>query len=148
MPVKSTHHAQDSRSTQMFKGFKGVLGVRVTLPFDFILGNAIHNAFANNGFNNVFCMAVGDLDRRRTGRIAGKRKWTGVEGPKFGDVEDRVNFHPRWKVELVGDGGDHFDDGPGALVLEAELGREILEGEILGGKEDTVAEVEGVIATP
>ena len=111
----------------MVEGFKGVLGVRVSLPFHFILQHTINDTLANDAFNKVLWVAIDNLDRGRSGIISGKGKWTRVKSLELGDVEDGMNLHPRWEVQFVGDGRDGLDDGPRALVLETKLGGEIME---------------------
>ena len=132
----------------MVEGFKGVLGVRVSLPFHFILQHTIDNLLANNAFHNVLGLTIGDLNGRRASEVTRKGKGTWTETLELGDVEDGMNLHPRWEVQFVGDGRDSLDDGPRALVLETKLGGEIMESEVLGGEKNTIPRAEGIVSAP
>lgn len=58
----------------MGQGFKGVLGIGVSLPFHFILQLTIDDSLANNAFNSVLGVTIDNLDRGRSRIITGKRK--------------------------------------------------------------------------
>lgn len=113
----------------MVQGFKGILGVRVTIPFNFIFHHTVHEAFADNSFNHIGRLAVNGGHGRWAAEFGGS--WKGrafVVALQLGDMEDRVDFHRCRKVQFVGDRGNNLGDAPGALVLQTELGREVLEG--------------------
>ena len=120
--VKGAHHAQNSRRAEVGNGLKRIFRIRVTLPFNLILHNTIHNALADNGLNNILGLTVDNLDRGLSVEFAGQRERIVVVALEFGDMKHGVDLHGGRKVEFVGDRGDNLGNTPGPLVLQAKLG--------------------------
>lgn len=98
--------------------------------------------------DEVFLPIHGDWWRRLWLAAIGESSGLVVGCQKAG-VENRVDFHGRWQVKFNGSRGDDLGDGEGSTTpgLEFATGDGHFEVEVGGGEEDSVANMESMVAS-
>ena len=112
----------------------------------------IHGDFAvHDLIHEIGIISIHIVTGIADGLIGDRPGWElilGIGGPreKTRNMEHRVKRHGGGEGEFVGYRGDHFGDSEWSKVPGAEFGGGIVgEGNIVGGKADTVANIEGEV---
>ena len=122
--------------------FPCIASCAVTLSMNFVLELLAVDMTVENLLDDVF-LFTGNLDRLRRRRLLDALV---VPRTKLVDVEDRVDLEPVRELELVVQVTDLGEDLERSQLARAELGRGLIDAEILRAEANLIANLEEVSA--